>query len=56
MDISGSDPVGAQYAVSVEKLRQSSQKAQGEAAVKLIEQSQPTVGPDGEGTHIDTYA
>jgi hypothetical protein len=57
MDISGSDPVGIQYAVGVEKLRQGSAKAEGEAAVKLIEQSEtPPVGVNGEGSRINTYA
>jgi hypothetical protein len=57
MDISGSDPVGMQYAVGVEKLRQGSAKAEGEAAVKLIEQAEaPPVGAHGEGSQINTYA
>jgi hypothetical protein len=57
MEISGSDPVGMQYAVGVEKLRQGSAKAEGEAAVKLIDQSEaPPVGANGEGSRINTYA
>jgi hypothetical protein len=57
MDISGSDPVGIQYAVGVEKLRQGSAKAEGEAAVKLIEQAgAPPVGANGEGSTVNTYA
>lgn len=59
MDISSSDPVGAQYAVRVEKLAQNAAKASGEAAVQLIQDagaSVPPPGPDGEGTHINTYA
>lgn len=57
MDISGADPVGMQYAVGVERLRQGSAKAEGEAAVKLIEQSEtPPVGANGEGSRINTYA
>lgn len=57
MDISGSDAVGMQYVVGVEKLRQGSAKAEGEAAVKLIEQSEaPPVGVNGEGSHVNTYA
>jgi len=57
MDISGADPVGMQYAVGVEKLSQGSAKAEGEAAVKLIEQSEtPPVGVNGEGSRINTYA
>jgi len=46
-----------QYAVGVEKLSQGSAKAEGEAAVKLIEQSEtPPVGVNGEGSRINTYA
>jgi len=46
-----------QYAVGVERLRQGSAKAEGEAAVKLIEQSEtPPVGVHGEGSRINTYA
>jgi hypothetical protein len=57
MDISGSDPVGIQYAVGVEKLRQGAAKVEGEAAVKLIYQSEaPPVGVNGEGSTINTYA
>ncbi|MEO6776889.1 MAG: hypothetical protein ABI467_28385 [Kofleriaceae bacterium] len=57
MDISGSDPVGMQYAVGVEKLRQGAAKAEGEAAVKLIAEAEaPPVGVHGEGSTINTYA
>ncbi|HET9623841.1 MAG TPA: hypothetical protein VFP84_20860 [Kofleriaceae bacterium] len=59
MDISLDGPTGAQYAVSVAKLAQSSTKAEGEAAVQLIEsagQVPPPPGVNGEGTHINTYA
>lgn len=57
MDISPTDPTGAQYAVRVEKLAQNAAKATGEAAVELIENAQvPPPGPNGEGTHINTYA
>ena len=68
MDISGSDPVGIQYAVGVEKLRQGAAKADGEAAVKLIrgpadqsgkminQSETPPVGANGEGSTINTYA
>jgi hypothetical protein len=60
MDISSSDPVSAQYAVSVEKLSQNAVKASGEAAVQLIQSAgaaaPPPPGPNGEGTHINTYA
>jgi hypothetical protein len=57
MDISGSDQVGLQYAVGVEKLRQGAAKAEGEAAVKLIAEAEaPLVGANGEGSRINTYA
>ncbi|MFT3694279.1 MAG: hypothetical protein QM831_14125 [Kofleriaceae bacterium] len=59
MDVSG--PANAvtamQYAVGVEKIRQNAGKAQGEAAVALIQGAQqplPPVGANGEGTHINT--
>lgn len=58
MDISPTDPIGAEYAVRVEKLAQNAAKASGEAAVQLIENAAqaPQPGPHGEGTHINTYA
>lgn len=41
----------------VQKLAQDQQKQEGEQAVQLIEDSAPKqVGPNGEGTHINTYA
>ena len=58
MDISSTDPVGVQYAVSVEKLAQNATKASGEAALQLIQGAQvpPPPGVNGEGTHVNTYA
>ena len=57
MDISPTDPTGAQYVVRVEKLALDAAKSTGEAAVQLIENAQvPQPGPNGEGTHINTYA
>jgi hypothetical protein len=59
MDISSTDPMTAQYAVSVAKLAQNATKASGEAAVQLIQSAGaqvPPPGPNGEGTHINTYA
>jgi hypothetical protein len=57
MRISGTDLDGAnQLAVRVQKLAQDQQKREGEQAVDLIEQSSPGVGPNGEGSHINTYA
>jgi hypothetical protein len=49
--LDGNNPV----AVRVQKLAQDQQKREGEQAVQLIEQSRP-VGPNGEGSHINTYA
>ena len=45
-----------EYAVRVQKLAQDQQKREGQQAVELIEQSSPAVGPNGEGSHINTYA
>jgi hypothetical protein len=57
MDISPTDAAGTEYAVRVEKLAQNTARIQGEAAVQLIEGAQvPPPGPNGEGTHINTYA
>ena len=60
MDISSTDPVSAQCAVGVEKLSQNAAKATGQAAVQLIQdagaQAPPPPGPNGEGSHINTYA
>jgi hypothetical protein len=43
--------------VRVQKLAQDQQKREGQQAVDLIEGSEvPPVGPNGEGTHVNTYA
>jgi hypothetical protein len=57
MTISGTglDPANT-YAVRVQKLAQDQAKQQGEQAVELIEQATPRVGPNGEGTHVNTVA
>ena len=56
MTISGVDP-SSQYAVAVQKLSQDQQKREGAHVVELIEgAAPPPVGPDGEGTHVNTYA
>lgn len=58
MTISGTDldPSNA-YAVRVEKVAQDQAKRTGEQAVALIEgAAAPPVGPNGEGTHVNTYA
>jgi hypothetical protein len=49
---------GQAYAVGVMKIAQNAAKAQGEAAVALIEgatQAAPPVGANGEGSLINTY-
>lgn len=59
MKIDGSGGEIAQvYAVRVEKLAQNAAKTQGAGAVRLIEAAQqpPPVGPNGEGSRINTYA
>jgi hypothetical protein len=56
MTISGVDP-SSTYAIAVEKLSQDQQKREGVQTVELIEgAAPPPVGPNGEGTHVDTYA
>ena len=57
MTISGPSLDGSnEYAVRVQKLAQDQQKREGEQAVAMIEQSASPVGPNGEGSHINTYA
>lgn len=58
MNISGTSLDGTnEVALRVQKLAQDQEKREGEQAVALIEQSAPPpVGPNGEGTHINTYA
>ncbi len=57
MDVSSAQGVGQAYAVRVEKLAQNAAKAEGEAAVQLIENATPPpAGAHGEGSHINTYA
>jgi len=55
MTVSGIDPSN-QYAVAVQKLAQNQEKREGEQAVALIEGASPPTGPNGEGTHVNTYA
>jgi hypothetical protein len=57
MTISGTglDPANT-FAVRVEKLAQDQAKHEGEQAVALIEQATPQVGPNGEGSHVNTVA
>ena len=43
-------------ALRVEKLTQDQAKRQGNLVVALIEQALPPVGPNGEGSHVNTYA
>lgn len=56
MEIGGSEALGLNYSIRVEKLAQVAAKQEGEAAVALIEgATAPPLGPNGEGTHINTY-
>ena len=41
--------------VSVQASAQRQQRVEGAAATRLIEQAVPPVGPDGQGTRINTY-
>ena len=43
-------------AVRVEKLAQDQAKQESNQIVALIEQSAPPIGPNGEGSHVNTYA
>ncbi len=58
MDISSTtSATGQAYAVRTMKIAQDAAKAQGQGAVKLIEQaSAPPVGSNGQGSLINTYA
>ena len=58
MDVTAAaSQVGQAYAVRMEKLSQNAMKAEGEAAVALIETAKPPPpGPNGEGSRINTYA
>ena len=57
MNVSGpSLDTSSTYAIAVQKLSQDQQKREGEQAVELIEGAAPPVGPNGEGTHVNTYA
>lgn len=50
---------GTEYTVRVQKLVQDQAKVEGEAAVELIDQAGEAarpVGPEGQGTHVNTYA
>lgn len=44
------------WGARVQGKAQAAAKAEGEAAVKLIEQTKPAVGPEGQGARINTYA
>jgi hypothetical protein len=52
--VAGVDPSNP-YAIAVQKLAQNQAKQEGEQAVALIQNSAPPVGPNGEGSHINTY-
>jgi hypothetical protein len=57
MTISGTDldPANA-YAVRVQKIAQDQAKQDGKQAVALIEEAARPVGPNGEGSHVNTVA
>ena len=47
-----------EYAVRIQKSTQDQARVEGQAAVKLIEESGasvPPVGPQGQGTHVNRY-
>lgn len=57
MDVTSAGRVDSVYAVKVEKMAQDAAKVEGEGAVALIEGAKPPpVGPEGQGTHVNTYA
>jgi hypothetical protein len=57
MTISGTDvDPGNRYAVAIQKIAQDQAKRDGEQVVTLIERAAPPPGPNGEGTHVNTYA
>ncbi len=57
MSISGTSLDGANVvAVRVQKIAQDQQKQEGQQAVQLIEQATPSVGPQGQGSHVNRYA
>jgi hypothetical protein len=43
-------------AVRVQKIAQDQAKREANQVVALIEQATPPIGPNGEGTHVNTYA
>ena len=57
MTISGTelDPANA-FAVRVQKIAQDQAKQDGKQAVALIEEAARPVGPNGEGSHVNTVA
>lgn len=56
MTIPGTTDTANLVAARVEKLAQDQAKQEGNLVVELIEQATPPVGPNGEGTHVNTYA
>jgi hypothetical protein len=54
--VSSGASVAHAYAVDVAKLAQRETRRQGEAAVQLIQQASPPVGPEGQGTHLNIVA
>lgn len=57
MNVSGISPDAANLvAVRVQKIAQDEAKQETNQVVALIEQATPPIGPNGEGTHVNTYA
>ncbi|CAN5914082.1 hypothetical protein BH11MYX2_BH11MYX2_20140 [soil metagenome] len=48
--------VQAAYTVKAAKLQLDTAKQQGQDAVQLIQAAAPPTGPEGQGTHVNTYA
>ena len=57
MNVSGISPETANLvAVRVQKIAQDEAKQEANQVVALIEQATPPIGPNGEGSHVNTYA
>ena len=57
MNVSGPSPDAANLvAVRVQKIAQDEVKQEANQVVALIEQATPPIGPNGEGSHVNTYA
>jgi hypothetical protein len=57
MSVSGISPDAANLvAVRMQKIVQDQAKQESNQVVALIEHANPPTGPNGEGTHVNTYA